>query len=225
VNTSKAEIAYQELRARIQDGTFAPGERLVLDRLARLLDVSPVPVREAVRRLEAEGYVDFTRNVGPRVAQVDAGAFAQSMHVLSVLESAALIGPGPRMTARRAAAARRINARLERMLPDLDPLEFTRVNQELHFSLVADCPNPRLVALMQAEWTRLDTIRRSVFVYAPERAAQSVAEHEEMIRLIQAGDPAEINRIVHQHRQGTTAALGAAELRSRERHHLEEAAG
>lgn len=225
MNTSKAETAYQELRARIRDGTFAPGERLVLDRLARLLRISPVPVREAIRRLEAEGYVDFTPNVGPRVAEVDVGAFRQSMHVLSVLESAALIDVAPRMTARRAAAARRINARLGRMLTDLDPLEFTRLNRELHFSLVADCANPRLIALMEAEWTRLDTIRRSVFAYAPERAAQSVAEHEEMIRLVQAGNPAEIDRIVHQHREGTTAALGAAEMRSRERHHIEEAAG
>jgi DNA-binding GntR family transcriptional regulator len=225
VNTSKAEIAYQELRARIRDGTFAPGERLVLDRLARLLEISPVPVREAIRRLEAEGYVDFTRNVGPRVAEVDVGAFRQSMEVLSVLESAALIDVAPRMTARRAAAARRINARLARMLPDLDPLEFTRLNRELHFSLVADCSNPRLIALMEAEWTRLDTIRRSVFAYAPERATQSVAEHEEMIRLIQAGDPVEIDRIVRRHRDGTTAAMGAAEMRSRERHYIGEAAG
>jgi DNA-binding GntR family transcriptional regulator len=225
VDTSKAEAAYQELRARIQDGTFAPGERLVLDRLARLLGVSPVPVREAIRRLEAEGYVDFTRNVGPRVAQVDIDAFAQSMQVLSVLESAALIGAAPKLTARQAAAARRINARLDRMLPRLDPLEFTRLNREFHFSLVARCPNQRLIGLLQAEWTRLDTIRRSVFAYAPERAAQSVAEHEEMIRLTQAGDPVAISQIVHQHRHGTTAALSAADLRSRDRHHLEEAAG
>src|SRR5262245_45003271 len=68
---SRFELAYTTIRQRILNGAYGPGYRLVLDELAREIGMSPVPVREAVRRLEAEGYVDFQRNVGARVATFD----------------------------------------------------------------------------------------------------------------------------------------------------------
>ena len=64
--TSKQERVYVVLRGRLFDGTYGPGHRLVIDALARELEVSPMPVREAIRRLEAEGLVDYQRNQGPR---------------------------------------------------------------------------------------------------------------------------------------------------------------
>ena len=69
---SKQERVYRTVRQRIVDGTLSPGSRLVADGLARELDVSPVPVREALRRLEAEGFVDYELNVGARVRTLDA---------------------------------------------------------------------------------------------------------------------------------------------------------
>ena len=59
--TSKADHAYESILQSILDGEYAGGERLVIERLARELGVSVVPVREAIRRLEADGYVTFTR--------------------------------------------------------------------------------------------------------------------------------------------------------------------
>jgi hypothetical protein len=68
---SRVDYAHRTIRERIIGGTYGPGYRLVLEELARGLGVSTVPVREAVRRLEAEGYVDFQRNIGARVASFD----------------------------------------------------------------------------------------------------------------------------------------------------------
>src|SRR5215207_5753378 len=65
--TSKADHAYETILRSILDGEYEPGERLVIERLARELGVSVVPVREAIRRLEADGYVTFTRNIGATV--------------------------------------------------------------------------------------------------------------------------------------------------------------
>ncbi|HWE60713.1 MAG TPA: hydantoinase/oxoprolinase N-terminal domain-containing protein [Chloroflexota bacterium] len=69
---SKHERAYLLIRSRIGDGTYEPGERLVIDALAGELGISPVPVREAIRRLEAEGRVVYRHNAGARVAPGDA---------------------------------------------------------------------------------------------------------------------------------------------------------
>ncbi|MGH2345150.1 MAG: hydantoinase/oxoprolinase N-terminal domain-containing protein, partial [Chloroflexota bacterium] len=68
---SKHERAYQLIRSRIMAGSYRPGHRLVIDALAVELGISPVPVREAIRRLEAEGRVVYRHNRGPRVAPSD----------------------------------------------------------------------------------------------------------------------------------------------------------
>ena len=68
---SKSERAYAWLGERIASREFGPGYRLVLGDIARELDMSVVPVREAIRRLEAEGLVTFERNEGARVSMVN----------------------------------------------------------------------------------------------------------------------------------------------------------
>ena len=67
-DVSKAQRAYQWLKQKIAEQEFTPGYRLVLSTIAQRLDMSVVPVREAIRRLEAEGLVTFRRNVGAQVA-------------------------------------------------------------------------------------------------------------------------------------------------------------
>ena len=59
---SKSEQAYAAVKARIIEQDVLPGYRLVLGKIAEDLGVSVVPVREAIRRLEAEGLVTFERN-------------------------------------------------------------------------------------------------------------------------------------------------------------------
>src|SRR5215470_10693060 len=87
---SKHELAYRQIRERILDGRYGPGHRLVLSALARDLDVSPVPVREAIRRLEAEGLVTFERNVGARVGRLDDEEWEQIVQVLALLDGYAV---------------------------------------------------------------------------------------------------------------------------------------
>ena len=65
---AKSELVYRELRGHILSGRYVAGYRLVLNQIARELGVSSVPVREAIRRLEAEKLITFTRNVGAEVS-------------------------------------------------------------------------------------------------------------------------------------------------------------
>src|SRR5262249_19651882 len=89
ITVNKQERTYTILRDRIHSGSFAPLERLNIDALARELGVSPIPVREALRRLEAEGWVRFTPNVGAVVSPVDSTSWEQAMVALAILEGAA----------------------------------------------------------------------------------------------------------------------------------------
>jgi DNA-binding GntR family transcriptional regulator len=209
--SSKHEIVYDAIRGRILDGSYGPGHRLVLDRLAREFDVSPVPVREAVRRLEAQGYVEFQRNIGARVATFDEARFAETTEVLAVLEGVATALAAPRMRKSDIAAARRSNERLNRLLGDFDPVRFSRENRVFHFVFYDRCPNTQLRALVDEQWAKLDTIRRSSFIFVPGRARSSVEEHEHIIRLVERGAAgSEIESVTRAHKLHTIQALAAA---------------
>ena len=163
----------------------------MIDALAAELGVSALPVREAIRRLEAEGLVVYRPNVGAQVAPADPGAFEDELTVLAVLEgyATALAAAAWRRETSRACAGRRTTmvAAMERM----DPLAFGRHNREFHEVFYERCPNPALVEMLRDVERRLDAIRRTVFTHIPYRGAESIAEHRELIALVEGGASAD----------------------------------
>lgn len=205
---SKAEYAYQVIRDRIVDGTHGSGYRLVLDQVARELRVSPVPVREAIRRLEAEGYVEYRPNVGVQVARIDSAEYGNIVRALALLEGAATAMAAAHLTAEDLERARQVNEAIQERLAQSDPAGFTRLNHAFHEILCARCPNPHLRGLLGREWSRLNIVRRAAFTPVPGLAARSVAEHEAILRLIAARAPeAEIEHAAREHKLAMQQAV------------------
>jgi DNA-binding GntR family transcriptional regulator len=205
---SKADHAYAAIRRRILNGEVAPGERLVIEQIAREINVSVVPVREAIRRLEAERYVTYTRNVGAVVTSIDLDRYPETVEAVAVLEGVAIGLATPHITAGDIKKARTLNERMRKDLRNLDPARFTRTNQRFHETLYQRCPNRHILHMVTREWALLETTRRSAFTFIPERAAQSVEEHEELLRRIENGRPgAEIEAFVRAHRMRTARSL------------------
>jgi DNA-binding GntR family transcriptional regulator len=204
---SKSQRAYAWIRERITSQEFTPGYRLVLSALADDLGMSVVPVREAIRQLEAEGLVTFKRNVGAHVSMVDDSQYRHSMQTLAILEGAATALSARRLTEADVRQAREVNARMIDALDQFDPPAFTRLNQQFHSILYQHCDNPRMLELVHAEWARLGHLRASTFSFVPGRAQESVREHENIVRLIEAGAAlAEIERAAREHRFATLDA-------------------
>jgi DNA-binding GntR family transcriptional regulator len=204
---SKSQHAYHWLKERIVNQEFTPGYRLVLATVAAELDMSVVPVREAIRQLEAEGLVTFKRNVGAHVSMIDDSQYRQSMQALAILEGAATALAARRLTADDVRRAREINALMTETLDHFDPRAFTALNQKFHATLFASCANPRMLELVNAEWGRLGHLRDSTFSFVPGRAQESVREHENILRLIETGAPLpEIEQAARQHRSATLDA-------------------
>lgn len=207
VTLSKSQQAYQWIKDRIARQEFTPGYRLVLGSIASDLDMSVVPVREAIRQLEAEGLVTFERNVGARVSMVDDSQYRHSMQALSILEGAATALSARALTSDDLHRARAINERMIETLEHFDPRVFTALNQEFHAILFERCANPRMLELVQAEWARLGHLRDSTFSFVPGRAAESVREHENILRLIESAAPlGEIEKASRRHRAATLDA-------------------
>lgn len=204
---SKSQRAYHWIKGRIANQSFTPGYRLVLGSIASELDMSVVPVREAIRQLEAEGLVTFERNVGAHVSMVDDSQYRHSMQALSILEGAATALAARRLTVEDVRRARSINELMVEILDHFDPHSFTALNQEFHAILFERCPNPRLLEIVRGEWGRLGNLRDSTFSFVPGRAAESVREHEGILSLIETSAPlADIETAARRHRSATLDA-------------------
>lgn len=205
---SKSQRAYQWIRERIASSEFTAGYRLVLGAIATELDMSVVPVREAVRQLEAEGLVTFERNVGARVSMVDEASYRYTMQAITIVESAATALASRSLTEEDLRKARAINQVMTDCLDNFDPRTFSALNQQFHHTLYMKCPNPRLLEIVDGEWTRLGHLRDTIFSFVPGRAPESVREHEDILQLIERGAPLEeIENSVRRHRQGTLSAF------------------
>src|SRR5581483_9175861 len=135
-----------ELRRLILDGTLPPGERLIEDRLAGLLGVSRNPIREAIRMLEAEGFIDVTARRGSFVATLSASQAADLFEVRLALEPL-----GARLAAGQASSAR--IGRMKQILADVQtsPDSFdldalSELHTELHSLIFEMTGNSYLIA-------------------------------------------------------------------------------
>lgn len=205
---SKSQVAYGWIKERIARHEYTPGYRLVLGTIASQLDMSVVPVREAVRQLEAEGLVTFERNVGARVALVDESEYVHTMQTLGLVEGCATALSSPFLTADDLDRAAAVNDRMLRLLDDFDAHAFTVLNQQFHTVLYGACPNPHILDLVQRGWARLSGLRDTTFAFVPERAQHSVEEHAQILDLIRSGaEPIEIELAARNHRWRTMNAF------------------
>jgi DNA-binding GntR family transcriptional regulator len=129
---SKSQVAYDYLRDGIARHELSPGYRLVLQNIADELAMSVVPVREAIRRLEAEGLVTYERNVGARVAMIDEHGYVDAMQALGVVEGAATGLSAPAISAEDLRRATDVNEHLRSLLDHFDPHTFTALNRQFH---------------------------------------------------------------------------------------------
>jgi DNA-binding GntR family transcriptional regulator len=203
---NKQERTYEILRDRIHNGIYPPMARLNIDALARELGVSPIPVREALRRLEAQGWVQFKPNAGAVVSPVDSTSWEQAMVALAILEGAATAEAQRHLRRSDFTRLRKIAANME---SQDDPVRFGQLNRRLHEAIVARCGNACLLDLLSQTHDRLDRVRSTMFAYLPERAAEATREHARLIELLESGDPAEVERYARWHKLQTVEAYRA----------------
>jgi DNA-binding GntR family transcriptional regulator len=186
---SKQQIAYDYIKAAIEQGRFAPRQRLVIDSLARDLSISKVPVREAVRRLEAEGLVTFSANAGATVAGADIELWYQLVEQLALMEGYASASAAERITEEDLKRLRAINAGMAVALKNYDFPAWIEGNRLFHQTINAHCTNRSLIEYMATLHARTDAISRFVFPHSatilkalgPDGGRSALQAHEWLI--------------------------------------------
>ena len=197
---SKQQIAYDYIKGAIEQGTFAPRQRLVIDSLARDLSISKVPVREAVRRLEAEGLVTFSANSGATVAGADIDLWFQLMEQLALLEGYASASAVGRITAADLKRLRSINADMAVALKNYDFPAWIEGNHLFHATINAHCANQSLIGYMDTLHARTDAISRFVFPHSatilkalgPDGGKSALEAHEWLIAAFERQEKAAV---------------------------------
>lgn len=198
---SKSDLAYEELRRRILGGEIAPGAVIGQARLAAELGLSTTPLREALRRLGAEGLVRLGAHRDARVVEL---SVAEAQHLFEVR---AAIDP----LACELAAERRGDGDLhsiDRALLELEPLTGEPTSDALiahrafHRAIYLAAANPILVGVLDSIWDKGDLYRREALRSRTPSARDRTRvhqQHEWLRDAIRDGDPAKARELSHAH--------------------------
>jgi len=194
-----AETAYDVIRNKILSGHFSRGERLREEELAQLVGVSRTPIREALRRLDAEGLIEFLPNRGASVTTWTGQELDNLYEARALIEGYAA-----------GQAAKRISqesldtlAQLSKQMRELDTAnaeadEMTRLNNEFHRLLTAASGNTHLESLVRG-LTDVGLVHRTFRNYTPERLIASKFHHDEIVTALRARDGAWAAAMVRAH--------------------------
>ncbi len=195
------EAAYQTIRAGILDGRYAAGQRLTGDTLAQEAGVSRTPIREALRRLQAEGLVRMVPNQGATVAGWHASDVAQVFGLRAVLESHAAELATPSLTEAqidRIAELAELTYKLAHDRPAGFRLALAQANSELHLTIVAGAANERLASMI-ASVVDMPLVLRTLDIYTQDDLLRSAGHHRELVLAFRARDPLWAGAVMRSH--------------------------
>lgn len=202
------------LREEILDGVLAPDERLRQEHLAQRFGTSQAPIREAFRRLEAEGLAVAVANRGVRVAGLSTAEAAEIGGLRLSLEPGLAAHAAGRASEVDVAAAR---AAIAAMARASTPSALMVANAAFHDALYTAAGRPITLELVTGLRARYERYLRLMWRMTGH-AALSNDEHGEILDLVLAGDAAAVQSVMERHIEGSTAeilkALGAGGSKS-----------
>ncbi|MFQ5913862.1 MAG: GntR family transcriptional regulator [Nitrospinota bacterium] len=195
-----------EIRKAILEGRLGAGQRLVEKVLTATFGVSRTSVREALKELEAQGYISLVPHKGAFVSQPTEEEIRDLYAVASVLEGLAARLAAVRMTDEELERLRGITVSLEkcRLKGDIDG--YYHHNHLFHRTFVAACGNASLLEL--AEWVRSQIVKTRILSHeVPDRLDQSMREHRGILSAFLRRDPVRAEKRVVRHLENQERAF------------------
>jgi DNA-binding GntR family transcriptional regulator len=217
-HVTKQQAVYRTLRDSILRCELRPGARLVIDDLARQFHVSIIPVREAIRQLQAEGLVLSIAHVGGTVAPISHASVVEVFTVLEGLEAVSTRAAAERFTPADITVLADLVDAMDRAIDGGSPGLWAEINTRFHLAIAQIAAMPMLQEMLQRAFDRWERVRRFYFsdvLIHRTRIAQ--AEHHQLLRQLQARELAHLEQTIRQHNQGALASyldyLGGADER------------
>jgi DNA-binding GntR family transcriptional regulator len=206
-HVTKQQYAYASLRDAILRCEMGPGERLIIDDLARRLDTSIIPVREAIRLLESEGLVVNIAHVGATVAPISRSAVTETFTLLEGLETVSTRAAAQRADPAGIASLQLIVEAMDRALAQSRHDEWAALNTRFHLEMTALAGMPMLEQMLRRAFDHWERVRRYFFSgVLAHRTDIAQGEHQTMLAQMKTRDLAGLERTIRLHNQGALAA-------------------
>jgi DNA-binding GntR family transcriptional regulator len=195
---TKSTFAYTELRRQIVNGELAPGTRVDLNELCEVLNVSRMPVREALSRLDAQGLVEIRPQAATVVSMLSIADLRDTYDARTALETLLAAAAAERVTDDLVAEMRREIERQRVCAEDGDLEGFLVSDRSFHDHLYERAMRPRTRDMVQ----RLrDVADRYIYMFLQDAShrAQSIDEHLELVELCARHDRAALQAAVRAH--------------------------
>jgi DNA-binding GntR family transcriptional regulator len=208
---TKTEAAFLALRDAIEDGRLRPGERLVLSRLIEELGMSPTPIREALRLLQAQGLAAYSAHHGMVVAEYAPDDVAEVSRIRVELEPLAVALAVERADEADLAEMRAAHDALKAAHEGRTPRsEAASLNAAWHAAVYRPAASPLLTDFIARLWAGVPVEA----VWRRSRAERSLREHDQIMDAIERRDAETARRLMREHiERGSTATI--AHMRSR----------
>ncbi len=200
------EVVFNTLRQAILKGELKPGEHLMEVELAEKLRVSRTPIREAMRKLEAEGFVVMEPRKGAEVANITESDLNDVLEVRIVLENMAIELACQRMTAEQMEELEAAGKVFQSKLEGKNLVALAQADEDFHECIYRAAGNRRLLQV-------LNNLREQIYRYRIEylkeedTREQLVEEHQEMTRAIRERDEEKAKRLSYEHLENQRNAI------------------
>ena len=204
---TKQEFVYATLRDSIMKCERRPGERLVIDDLARRLSVSSIPVREALQILQSEGLVVTVPHVGATVAPISRESILEVFTVMEGLEMVATRVATERATPADLEELAQIVAGMDRVLSAGLHEMWADLNTRFHLTISRLTEMPMLQEMTEWAMSRWDRVRRFYFNgVLVHRVEQAQEEHHLILAAMKSKDLAALEQTIREHNLGALAS-------------------
>lgn len=199
--TTAAARAYDDLRAAILGGTYEDGSHLSEVRLAETLGCSRTPVREALRRLSAEGLVEFLPNRGARVVAWSTAELEDVFRIRALLEGHGAFLAATAMSQASIAELHGMADRMDELVDDASPSardELAQLDVGFHRAVLTGGNSKRLLQA-HARVVQVPLHHRIMWQYDEPQLRQRMAQHRELATAISGGDPGWAESVMRAH--------------------------
>jgi len=203
------EALVSSLRAMLLEGRLPSGSRIPEAALCRYFDVSRTPLREALKVLAAEGFLELRPNRGAIVAPIDPNFLTPTFEVKGALERLIGLTAAVRATVDDLAELEQIHSRLNEHHIHHEPAAYTRLNHEFHCLMAQATHNPVLVQTYSALQQKLLRFRFAINEL-PERLEASFDEHEHIMVALRARARLDLAERLEEHNRRTGEAITKA---------------
>lgn len=186
-----ADRAYEQLREALTTGSFYPGQKLTIRKIAAILGVSATPVRDAISRLLFERVLECDINRNVFVPRLNAERL-RNIYALRIALEGLAAEEGTRYFSRD--AIDRLEQIQISLIAAMDRQDYGRVlveNEKFHFGIYAACGNPLLVEAIQQLWIKLGPTMNLLYP-SYNRSRTGVSHHLKVIAALRSGHPQEV---------------------------------